>query len=209
MTNWKRLEQVIHWSGLSTNAFALSIGLKRAENLYQIKKGNNAISQSLAAKITKKYTTISRSWLLTGDGHMLTDQDKPSGKKIPYYESGFSDLNETDGKLPEPSYFIEVPLIMDAEFAIICVGNSMQPEIPAGSIVTLKEISKELILPGETYFVVTKNYSTIKTIRTVENDPKSLRLIPKNLQDYDEAVIPITAIIRLFLVKGMISTKIL
>ncbi len=209
MTNWRRLEHVINWTGLSTNAFATSIGLRRAENLYQIKKGNNAISQTLAAKITKKYTNISKSWLLTGEGHMLSDQDKPAGKRIPYYASGFTDLYDDELTMPDPVYYIEVPMIMDADFAMICVGNSMQPEIPAGSIVTVKEISTDLILPGETYFIVTKNYSTIKTIRTVDNDPKSFRLIPKNLQDFDETIIPVEAVIRLYLVKGLIFTKIL
>ena len=36
-TDWNRLKKVIDWSRLSVNAFAKHIGLKRAENLYQIK----------------------------------------------------------------------------------------------------------------------------------------------------------------------------
>lgn len=210
MTNWERLEQVITWAGLSTNAFAMAIGLKRAENLYQIKKGNNAISQNLAAKITRQYPAISKSWLLTGEGSMLADQVKSSGKKIPFYDSGFAGLPVDErSKAPEPLYYIDVPSIIDADFAVICVGSSMQPEIPSGSIVTLKEVSKDLILPGEIYFVVTDTYSTIKSIRTLEDDPSKFRLIPKNTKEYDEAIVPRDAILRLFLVKGIISTKIL
>lgn len=210
MTNWERLEQVITWAGLSTNAFAMAVGLKRAENLYQIKKGHNGISQSLTAKITRRYPVISRSWLLTGEGSMLGDQVKSSGKKIPFYDSGFAGLPADDkSTAPEPLYYMDVPSIIDADFAVICVGNSMQPDIPAGSIVTLKEVSKDLILPGEIYFIVTETYSTLKRIRTQEDDPSKFRLIPKNTEEYDEAIVLRDAILRLFLVKAIISTKIL
>ena len=43
MNSWSRLEKVIDWSGLSINSFTKNIGLKRAENLYQIKKGYHSI----------------------------------------------------------------------------------------------------------------------------------------------------------------------
>ena len=65
---WRRLERVIKWTGLSINSFALTIGLKRSENLYQIKKGNNGISRDLAELITAKYPSVSKGWLLTGEG---------------------------------------------------------------------------------------------------------------------------------------------
>lgn len=67
MTDWQRLEQVIKWTGLSTNAFATGIGLKRSENLYQIKRGNNRISKNLAELIVRKYGSVNRAWLLTGE----------------------------------------------------------------------------------------------------------------------------------------------
>lgn len=51
MSSWTRLEKLIVWSGLTINAFALSTGLKQAENLYQIKKGRNSISKDFAELI--------------------------------------------------------------------------------------------------------------------------------------------------------------
>lgn len=68
MTDWQRLEQIIRWTGLSTNAFAFSIGLKRSQNLYQIKRHRNRISKDLADRIVRRYPVFDRSWLLTGDG---------------------------------------------------------------------------------------------------------------------------------------------
>src|SRR5690606_30886907 len=84
--SWVRLKKVIDWSGLSTNAFAQTIGLKRAENLYQIKKGNYSISKELADKITSKYDNINKLWLLTGEGQMFT-QETPTSSPIPYFDS--------------------------------------------------------------------------------------------------------------------------
>src|SRR5690606_8849210 len=77
LSSWIRLKKTIDWTGLSTNAFAQTIGLKRAENLYQIKKGNYSISKELADKITTKYDNINKLWLLTGEGQMFT-QDTPA-----------------------------------------------------------------------------------------------------------------------------------
>ena len=57
---WHRLERVIKWTGLSVNSFALNIGLKRSENLYQIKRGNNGISRDLAELIAAKYPSVSK-----------------------------------------------------------------------------------------------------------------------------------------------------
>lgn len=74
MTDWQRLEQVIKWTGFSTNAFAMGIGLRRSENLYQIKRGNHGISKELAELISTKYPSVNRAWLLTGQGEMFLTQ---------------------------------------------------------------------------------------------------------------------------------------
>ena len=65
---WERLSEVIGYSGLSVNAFAKAIGLKRGENLYQIKKGNNGISPNLAKRINRVLPCFSVAWLLFGEG---------------------------------------------------------------------------------------------------------------------------------------------
>ena len=74
-TPWKRLEAVIVAQGFkSVNAFARHIGLRRAENLYQIRKGRNGISPHLAATIARHFPDVSQGWLLTGEGQMQLPQ---------------------------------------------------------------------------------------------------------------------------------------
>lgn len=99
LDTWHRLERVIKWTGLSVNSFALNIGLKRSENLYQIKKGNNGISRDLATLITTKYPSVSKAWLLTGEGEMFVEQVAASASQagVPYYGMGYSGGRRRDG----------------------------------------------------------------------------------------------------------------
>ncbi|MDR2955832.1 MAG: XRE family transcriptional regulator [Prevotella sp.] len=214
--NWERLEKVIRNTGLSTNAFAISIGLKRSENLYRIKNGKNSISKDLAELITTKYCKISKSWLLTGEGSMYLDYQSQQGdkgsnntKKIPYYDSIMFDSKNESINLSTPLYYIDVPTLSNCDLAVLFVGDSMLPQIQSGSIVALKETDTSLILPGEIYMIVTDNFTTIKYIRTIEGNSHQLRLVPANKESYDEFLLNKKLIRHLFLVKGVISTKVL
>ncbi|MDU1892474.1 MAG: S24 family peptidase [Dysgonomonas sp.] len=210
---WDRLEKVIKSTDLSINKFAESIGLKRSENLYRIKKGKNSISKDLAEIITIKYCNFSKSWLLTGEGTMYAngqEEAKTSIKKIPFYDSIILDSDGVEEMtLKEPLYYIEVPTLANCDLAALFVGESMKPEIPSGAIVTLKEIALSQVLPGEMYMIVTDKYTTIKYVRNVTNNDSLLRLIPKNTEAYDEMLLDKSFVRRLFLVKGVISTKVM
>jgi phage repressor protein C with HTH and peptisase S24 domain len=215
MNPWARLEQVINLSGLTINSFAQSIGLKRAENLYQIKKGKNSISKDLAELIVSKYCTISKAWLITGEGSMFTEKNKRDGESlnssrgIPFYGSiSAGEAGSSAIKFSKPLYYLEIPSLSNCDFAITNLGDSMSPDIPPGAIVTLKKLDISSILPGEIYLVVTNDYSTIKRIRTSHDNDLYLRLVPINVGTYDEAVVEKSMIRHLFLVKGVVSLKI-
>ena len=209
MENWQRLEKVIKWAGMSVNAFALHIGLKRSENLYQIKKGNHGISKELANIISENYPVISKSWLLTGEGEMLKDQEgAPSKRGIPFYNVDIASVIEFRHQPQQkPLYYIDVPMFYECDFAALSTSTAMAPEIPAGAVVALKEQDSLKIFPGESYLVVTKDFSGIRTIRSYAGDPGKIRLVPKNLMDYDEIVIDASEIKVLYLVKGIIVSK--
>lgn len=66
-----RLETVLRASGLSSlNSLACRLGLKRGENLYQIRRGHHGISEELARRIHSLYPQFSVAWLALG----LTDE---------------------------------------------------------------------------------------------------------------------------------------
>ena len=63
----ERLATVLRACGLpSLNSLARRLGLKRCENLYQIRRGNYGISEELARKIHDLYPQFSVSWLVLG-----------------------------------------------------------------------------------------------------------------------------------------------
>lgn len=77
-TNWERIAAVVKMSEKSVNGFARHIGLARGENLYQIKRGNNGISRDLADRICLAFPSVSKLWLLTGEGQMLIKKMAPA-----------------------------------------------------------------------------------------------------------------------------------
>ncbi|MBQ4280010.1 MAG: S24 family peptidase [Rikenellaceae bacterium] len=209
LTSWQRLEKIIKWTGLSVNAFARNIGLKRSENLYQIKKGNNGISRELADIITTKYPMVSKAWVLTGEGEMFLDAHKSGAESegIPFYNIDAISIYQSHREA-EPLYYIAIPIFDGCDFAARCMSNAMTPDIPPGAIIVLKEIDATAILPGETYLVVTGNFCGVRIIRRGAGDDQ-LRLVPRNVQDYDEITLDPAQILKLFAVKGVIINKIL
>src|SRR5574344_1210068 len=167
LSEWHRLERVIRWTGFSVNAFGLNIGLKRSENLYQIKRGNNGISKDLVDMIATKYPTISKGWLMTGEGTMFIDppqQDKPP-VGIPYYGMDAAVVAEANPK-PEPQSRLVLPMFKDCDLAAINIGTAMTPEIPAGGIVLLRKWDKEKVVPGGTYLILSTYFEGIRTVRS-------------------------------------------
>lgn len=212
MDNWQRLEKVVRWTGLSVNAFALEIGLKRSENLYQIKKGNHGISKALAETITQKYPEVSRSWLLTGEGSMLKDGGDMWGQPqrgVPFYNVDISVIKDLGEAKVKPVYHIDIPVFNDCDFAALSTSSAMAPDIPAGAIVLLKEHEVEKVFPGEAYLIITRDFTGIRSVRLHMTDMEKFRLVPKNTADYDEMVVRKSDIEKIYLIKGYVVSKVL
>lgn len=212
MTNWQRLEQVVQWTGLSTNAFAKAIGLRRSENLYQIKRGSFGISKELARLIVTKYPVISRPWLITGDGAMFLNVDDPDDMNripaVPFFDIDVVRLLVDDViEQTKPLYRVAIPALADSDFAALCSGQAMYPEIPTGSTVFFKQVQPDSILLGESYLVVASDFVVVRYVRSVEGKPSMLLLVPSNTKDYDEMTIERSKIEKMFLVKGVLNYK--
>lgn len=58
---------------MNTNVFAQSIGMDRAQPLYDILNGKvKSISGALATRITHAHPDYNTQWLITGNGEMLS-----------------------------------------------------------------------------------------------------------------------------------------
>ncbi|MDR0511223.1 MAG: hypothetical protein LBH06_09050 [Rikenellaceae bacterium] len=205
--NWHRIEKIVKWTGLSVNAFAREIGLHRSENLYQIKRGNNGISRELADTISARYPVINKSWLLTGEGEMFTNDAHlaDESRSIPFYHIDvikFLDQRHT----VEPAYHISLPFADNASFAAIWFGRSMEPEVPPGAIVVCAECSPDNILPGEQYLIRSDRFTGIRAIRK-ELYTTQLRLVPCNSADFDQIMLDLADIKHIYAIKAVIIRK--
>lgn len=148
-TPWQRIFKVLEYSGCkSVSEFARAIGLNRAENLYQIKRGNNGISLRLAEIINVKYPSFSIGWLMIGEGSPVDDNTEPEFHMIPYFMN-FSTNNidyTPNGTIPVSKLFFP-----DADYATIIKNDRLEPRIPAGSLVILKNSNR--IFYGSYYFI--------------------------------------------------------
>ncbi|MDE5578658.1 MAG: hypothetical protein K2I85_01715 [Alistipes sp.] len=197
--NWQRIEAVIKWANMSTNYFARHIGLPRGENLYQIKRGNNGISRDVARRIVEKFPQIDKLWLLTGDGQMFVDEP-PRGVQIPFYntdvEQGIGDLEhlEADGDLV-------IPPAVACDLAMVYSGRAMGQSVPSGTVVFLKNIDRDEIIPGQEYVIISRKIVTLRIVRAADSGAQ-LRLVAGDRKNYDDIVLSINDIMAVYKVNG-------
>ncbi|MBP3357236.1 MAG: hypothetical protein J6K95_08775 [Rikenellaceae bacterium] len=204
LDNWQRIEKLVRWTGLSVNSFALSVGLPRGENLYQIKKGNNGISKELANLITAKYPTVNKAWLLTGEGSTFLDSNHKM-KLTPFYSLDIETLGGSRARHQITS-MISLPMFEGSEFAALSLSAAMAPAIPQGAIVVVGSCDKDCFIPGNDYLVAGKKKTVLRTVRNGSREG-TIRLIPANRTDFDEMEVELREIDHLYQVLAVITSK--
>ncbi len=204
LNNWQRIERVVRWAGLSVNSFALSVGLSRGENLYQIKRGNNGISRDLAEAISRRYPQISRAWLLTGEGDMFTSGIARQNS-VPFYDADVEKYIAQPTRYSSESY-VSLPDVEDADFAARYNGRAMGDAVPAGSIVLVRKIAPESLVPGGDYVVVGEGMTMLRRVRRRAGS-NALRLIPVDTENFDEICIDAAEVREIYLVMTVIVNK--
>jgi len=200
MSNWARLDQVIQYFGLNVNSFAKEIGLNRAERLYQIKKGNYAISKNLASIIVSRFPDVNEAWLLTGEGNMLSAAVDMA--KIPLYNIGLDAFDADLSALPVTDE-LEIPILAGSDFAFVNPGEAMAPEIGNGSVVFVKKVDKEAVIFGDIYLILSSRMNVVRYVRGL--DDKSWRLVAKNASNFDDIIMSKAEVKAVYKVKGVLS----
>lgn len=200
LNNWERLAKVIQYLGFNVNSFAKEIGLTRAERLYQIKRGNYAISKNLASTIVKRFPDINEAWLITGEGNMLKEAN--NFQKIPLFNISLEDFNTNWNEMPV-AHELEIPILAGSDFAIVNEGEAMSPEIEHASVVFLKEVDVHSVIFGEIYLVVSEHIKVIRIVRGM--DEKHWKLVARNSSLYDDIILEKSSIKAVYKVKGVLS----
>ena len=197
--NWQRIEAVIKWANMSTNYFARYIGLARGENLYQIKRGNNGISLDVADRIVSKFPQVDKLWLLTGEGQMFSEE-RIRGAQIPYYnvdvEQGIAHLEHLEAESN-----LVVPPVGACDLAMCYTGRAMGNIVPPGTVVLLKAVDRDAIIPGGEYVIVCRKIVTLRIVRAADEEGK-VRLVAGDRENYDDIVLNVNDIVLVYKVKG-------
>lgn len=196
--NWQRIEAVIKWANMTTNYFARYIGLARGENLYQIKRGNNGISLDVADRIVAKFPQIDKLWLLTGEGQMFADA-RVRGAQIPFYDVDVEREIAGVVRLSADGYLVAPPA-GECDLAMVYAGRAMGSLVPPGTVVLLKAVEREAIIPGEEYVVICRKIVILRIVRSAAKG--KYRLVAGNREDFDDIVVDADEIVAVYKVKG-------
>lgn len=170
------IEMLLKFSKLNASEFAMKIGTKTTQAIYDLQRGRTkTISSSMADKIISCYPQVNKAWLLTGEGDMLNktmrkvakDEDVESPTTVlllPMYAHGGT-LNDFVTYAKENDCEKVISPIVGVDFAIQVSGDSMAPEYPNGSRVFIKRINEKAFIEwGKTYVLDTCNGIVVKRI---------------------------------------------
>lgn len=134
MTTIERLEAVLTYTKNTYNSFAKSIGLKRSQNLYDIRDGKvKNISFELASTIINKYPEFRMSWLTKGEGDMILnvldfERKEPNPRLEVKPTRLYADPLDYDNNkekfiyLPDGTIAMRVPIVPSRAYAGYMVG---------------------------------------------------------------------------------------
>lgn len=211
-----RLNTLVSHFHTNVKAFAEMCGYDRPQVFYDIIKGKTKnVSSAMCERILKAFPSVSRVWLLTGEGQMIDDGSKrgpeevePAAQTVPlvhlsalagpiaaYYEEG-EDLAHCE-RIYSP--------VAGADLAIPISGDSMEPKFPNGSIAFISRINEASFIPwGHTLVLETENGVFIKNVLPDPSD-KSYVWAESINEKYPPMHVPKTSIFRMYRVLSVVK----
>lgn len=214
----QRIKKLMLLMGLSQGAFSQKLGISPA-NMSKHLSGRLPITVGLVNRICLDMG-VSRLWLTTGE-------DVPFGKSEPHQNITVGAHRESTPKRGVPIFdidvtagfgpleqqltsdrisgYIDLPGVLNPanECMVRVSGNSMEPTIPNGSYIAVREVATDTIIWGKTYVIVMEELRMVKTVRRHEN-PEMVILHSHN-PEYDDMEIRRDEILKLYIVDSVIN----
>ena len=73
MEAWERIQKIMDEEGLNKNSFSKAIGISNNVTITRIINEKRSPSRSTCEKIVTAFPKYNLTWILTGEGNMLTD----------------------------------------------------------------------------------------------------------------------------------------
>jgi hypothetical protein len=100
-----------------------------------------------------------------------------------------------------------IPQLTGCDLAMLYNGKAMGCSIPSGSIVFLKKMTPEEIIPGLEYVIVCQKIITLRIVRTSERDSE-WRLVAADRENFDDIFVKASDIEQVYQVVGKLEIKI-
>ena len=212
MKGSEKINKVLAEVGMKPSEFAKIIGLKAAQNIYDIQKDKVDISRSVAMKIVQVFPTFNISWLLTGEGEMLkggSEHTALSGgsdyRLVPLINlDAVGRMHTSNDQHDVAQYTLGLVPFPHAEEGDVCMrvtGNSMIPTYPPGSILLLRAVPDwyEYFGYGHTFVIGLKDGRRIlKEVTRSEEDPKNRVLCVSHNKDFPAEELPKSMIVSVY-----------
>lgn len=177
----KRLKLYLSTKKISQKDFASDIDSTQ-QYVSAVLSGKRKLGTNLIDRIKEGFDDINISWLLTGEGNMLKDDNTslneepleyqkltPKAKGVPYFDvdftAGFASI--INNQQTSPDSYVTHPFFAGCDYIVRASGQSMAKIIKHGDAIGLIEIKnwQEFMPLGEVYAIVTSNgFRMIKVI---------------------------------------------
>lgn len=168
--------------------------------------------------IYTKCNFLNPSWLLTGEGAMLTTKkdalavptEKEKGIPLVSIEAigGFGNIEFSIADRDVKDYYV-VPKFKERkiDFMIEVYGSSMYPKYNSGDVVACKKISESNFIQWNKVHVIATKEQGILIKRLKKSDDENFLLAISDNKDYDPFLIPKDEITGVALVVGVIRLE--
>ncbi len=199
-------------TGTELKELRLSLDLTQEQLANKIGYTKRAVQNWEAGnnKMSPGVSTLVKALAKGTKGEILSQLDKNhDGKGIPVYPGVFTTAGNAgifrDLHDETPLFYIDAKDIEDCDYGVRVTGDSMYSLIKHGDYAACKTIlNMNVILYGEKYHVVTRDYSTIKYIWPHPTDQDYLMLVAHN-KTVPDTPMPKAEIIRIGLVKAWVA----
>lgn len=170
------------------------IGWKQTHLSSAFNGDSSRLTKGLMENISDAFPELNSTWLLTGEGDMLIENNDrpilatihPDDKPVDDYRlipliniDSVGGIHSDNAIVPSEQYVMKMMPFTEAregDVAILQSGNSMYPTIPSGSVLLIREVVdwKEYFGYGNIYVLWLKDGRRItKEIRRYDADPKN------------------------------------
>lgn len=184
----QRILMLFEYKGLNANSASSILGIPQRTLNRQVNE-DGRVGVELIQALLNNFPEISSSWLVLGDGEMLSSFDAAVGNTgaAPFYSdlpvsAGCRDLLDPIDEIP--SGYISIPQF-HAQFYFPVMGTSMEPEIYSGDIIGVNKVDDFRSLdPDKIYMIVTNDSRMIKRCYTDKDNEDLLWCVSPNYPSF-------------------------